>query len=280
MFWGEKGNNGKTTLLDTFRRLLPEYTAQITIDALMTNSGMSDTTMRADLADLRGARMAVTSEVEKEHKLSVALMKRITSGGALIKSCRKYENPIEFPETHKLFMDCNHRPRVTDSNNAIWRRLKLVAFPVSIEEGDPRLDKDLKGKLLAEGPGILAWCVHGAIEWAKLDLDPPVEVLQAVQEWKDHDDPLAEFQDECCDRGGDRWVQSSTLYGVYVWWMQQQKHRYWLSVQEFSDRMRAKYRPSHSRRDSRGKTIRTWEGVAVKPDVATDAAAPEWRGGA
>jgi phage/plasmid-associated DNA primase len=107
---GERGNNGKTTLLTLFRDLLgKDYSGQLVIDTVMSMKNQ-DATTRADLADLRGVRLVVTSEVEKEHKLNEGKIKYITAGMGSIKSCRKYENPIEFEATHKLFMDCNHRP--------------------------------------------------------------------------------------------------------------------------------------------------------------------------
>jgi putative DNA primase/helicase len=105
------GNNGKTTLLNLFRDLLgKDYSGQISIETVMTMK-TQDATARADLADLRGARLVVTSEVEEGHKLNERLIKYLTGGGGAIKSCRKYENPIEFEGTHKLWMDCNHRPK-------------------------------------------------------------------------------------------------------------------------------------------------------------------------
>ena len=62
---------------------------------------------QADLADLRGARFVMTSETEEGQRLSQGKLKRITQGMGKIKATRKYENPIEFPETHKLWMDTN-----------------------------------------------------------------------------------------------------------------------------------------------------------------------------
>ena len=74
-----------------------------------------------------------------------------------IKSCRKYENPITFRASHKLFMDCNHRPTVRGVDDAIWKRLKLIRLKVQIP--DEAVDKKLIDKLLAESQGILAWAV-------------------------------------------------------------------------------------------------------------------------
>ena len=95
--YGE-GKNGKSTLLNLFRALLGiDYSSQLLIDTVMSMK-KQDATARADLADLRGSRFVVTTEVEKEHRLNEGTIKSITAGiGSTIKSCRKYENPIEFP---------------------------------------------------------------------------------------------------------------------------------------------------------------------------------------
>ena len=76
------------------------------------------------------------------------------------KSTRKYENPIEFHESHKVWMDCNHKPIVRKTDNAIWNRIHLIPFNVTIP--DDEIDRELKSKLLAEAEGILAWAVAGA----------------------------------------------------------------------------------------------------------------------
>jgi phage/plasmid-associated DNA primase len=57
------GDNGKTTLLELFRFLLDEYAVLLQIDTLMTRTQESNNA-QSDLADLRGARFAMTSETE------------------------------------------------------------------------------------------------------------------------------------------------------------------------------------------------------------------------
>lgn len=277
VFWGAKGNNGKTTLLTAFRTLLSEYSAQISIDTLMTQRGSADAAMRADLADLRGARLVTTSEVEKEHKLSEGKLKYITAGMGKIKSCRKYENPIEFDATHKIFMDCNHRPAVRGTDDAIWRRLKPVPFDVSITEEDPDFDKKLLEKLQAESEGILAWAVRGCSWWLKEGLGEPPEISQANQAWREHDDPLKEFLEDCCDLPpADAmpeevalfWTRSADLSAVYAWWCKENRERFPLGREHFGERIQAKgFRSSRSRRSADGKQLRSIEGLRVKDDV-------------
>lgn len=278
VFWGAKGNNGKTTLLTAMRMLMSEYSAQISIDTLMTSRGQ-DATMRADLADLRGARFVTTSEVEKEHRLSEGKLKYITAGMGKVKSCRKYENPIEFDATHKIFMDCNHRPAVRGTDDAIWRRLKLVSFDVSITEKDPEFDKKLLEKLVAEASGILTWAVRGCQWWLKDGLMEPAEVLHANEEWREHDDPLKDFMEDCCetfdlDRSSrleeEYFVRSADLSECYMWWCKREHERFPLGRQAFRERVLAKgYSESRSRRDAADKQLRSMEGLRIKNEVTT-----------
>jgi putative DNA primase/helicase len=73
----------------------------------------------ADLADLFGARFVMTSETEKGQRLAEGKLKLITQGMGSIRACRKSENPFSFPETHKLWIDANHKPVVRGLDNAI-----------------------------------------------------------------------------------------------------------------------------------------------------------------
>lgn len=153
------GDNGKTTLLATLREILKEYSVLMQVDSLMERR-FESSNAQADLADLQGARFCMTSETEAGQRLSASRLKRITQGMGSIRAVRKYENPVSFPETHKLFLDCNHRPRVRDDGAAIWNRLHLIPFTVSIPKDQQ--DPSLHSKLLAEAEGILAFIVEGA----------------------------------------------------------------------------------------------------------------------
>ncbi|MBE7543779.1 MAG: hypothetical protein HS123_15580 [Solibacteraceae bacterium] len=170
------GNNGKTTLLSLVAAILPEYSTSISVESLMLRNETVNS--QADLADLRGARFVTTSEVEDGQTLAQARLKRLTQGGGRIKAVRKYENPIEFPETHKLWMDSNRRPRVRDvEDRATFARLWPIPFDVEIPASE--IDPELPAKLMAEAEGILAWLVDGARRWSREGLERPREVDEA-----------------------------------------------------------------------------------------------------
>lgn len=169
VLFGE-GDNGKSTMLDTFRSLVEEYAALLQADTVMTRQEPNNTQ-----ADLPGARFAQTSETEEGQRLAQSKLKKITQGMGKIKAVRKYENPIEFSETHKLWIDTNRKPVIRDAEDkATFARLHPVPFTVRTPKD--RIDRDLPKKLRAEASGILAWCVEGARLWYKLRLQRPAEV--------------------------------------------------------------------------------------------------------
>ena len=75
----------------------------------------------------------------------LALLRR----GEQISARRMHEDFWSFPPTHKLMLNGNHKPRVSGSDEGIWRRIRLVPWvAVAAEHKDPQL----KDKLQAELP--------------------------------------------------------------------------------------------------------------------------------
>jgi putative DNA primase/helicase len=215
------GNNGKSTLLSTFLKILEEYSVLLQIDTLMVRQENNNT--QADLADLRGARFVMTSETEEGQRLAEGRLKRITQGMGKIKATRKYENPVEFPETHKLFMDANHKPVVRGTDNAIWNRLHPVPFSVTIPPGE--IDPALPDKLLAEAEGILAWAVAGARRWYREGLGKPEDVESAGRQWRIDMDHLGRFIEERCITGDFARGKARVMYSAYCKWAEEAGER-------------------------------------------------------
>jgi putative DNA primase/helicase len=208
------GNNGKTTLLSLLMRLLEEYSVLLQIDSLMVRMESNNT--QADLADLRGARFVMTSETEEGQRLAEGKLKRNTQGMGKIKAVRKYENPIQFSETHKLWIDANHLPLVRGTDNAIWNRLRPIPFEVVLSSEE--IDRDLPGKLAAEAEGILAWAVAGAVRWYCEGLGTPAEVETANRSWRADMDQLGRFIEDSCITGEYARAKARTLYLAYKTW--------------------------------------------------------------
>ncbi len=226
------GNNGKTTLLSLFLRLLDEYAALLQIETLMVRQENNNT--QADLADLRGARYVTTSETDEGVRLAEGKLKRITQGMGKIKAIRKYENPIEFIETHKLFLDCNHKPQIRGTDQAIWNRLHLIPFEEVIAAEE--IDRELSDKLYAEAEGILAWAVEGARRWHREGLGKPDEVASAAGAWRAEMNQIGRFKSEVCICFDGIQTPARTMYLAYKTWAQEAGEDHVTEVQ-FSARM-------------------------------------------
>lgn len=253
------GNNGKSTLLDIIRQLIPEYSAKILIDSLMVRPGGESTNALADLADLRGARFANTSETEYGQRLSEGRLKRITQGIGEIKAVRKYENPIKFVETHKLWIDANHLPVVNGSESAIWNRLHAIPFSVEIPPNE--IDRELPAKLMEEAEGILAWGATGAYKWYGEGLGRPSAISEATDAWRTDMDRIAPFLEEMCEVCPDdpgAWVEQETLRTAYTDWCERRGEKYPLSSQQFNSYLESK-RLKRGKADRGSK--RVWYGL-------------------
>ena len=231
------GDNGKTTMLSVVRDLIREYATVVGLDLLTTRDESNN--VSAARAKLLGARFVSSSETEEGQRLSAARLKRICQGpGGEIEACRKYENPITFPETHKLWIDANHKPELPASDAAVWNRLHLIPFTVTIPK--ERQDRDLKTKLLMEAEGILAWLVEGARRWYANGLPDSKAVTDATAKWRDEMDRLAVYLEERTSKADDpnAWLLSRVLYDSYKSWTESNGERA-LSQVRFSRQMEA-----------------------------------------
>ncbi|MBI5119031.1 hypothetical protein HZA56_21410 [Candidatus Poribacteria bacterium] len=73
-------------------------------------------------ADLKGCRLAVTTEVEFGRSLAEATVKKLT-GGDRLAARRMRQDYFEFEPTHKIFMSGNHLPIIHGTDHAFWRRI-------------------------------------------------------------------------------------------------------------------------------------------------------------
>jgi putative DNA primase/helicase len=213
--------------------------------------------VEAARAKLRGVRFVVCSETEEGQMLSAARLKRICQGqGGEIEACRKYENPITFPETHKLWIDANHRPELPASDAALWNRVRLIPFTVKIPK--ERQDRNLQAKLLQEGEGILAWLVEGAKQWYAEGLPESKIIGAATNAWQQELDRLAAYLDEYTEKAGDAELSNKVLYGAYESWCKRNGEEP-LSQVRFTREMKAKHYKAERKKEGN-----VWLGIRFR----------------
>lgn len=208
------GANGKSTVLSALLEVLGGYGMQAAPDLLIAKRNSHPT----ELADLFGARFVASIEVEDGRRLAESLVKQLT-GGDRVKARRMRQDFWEFSPTHKVFMAVNHKPEVRGTDNAIWRRIRLIPFTKTIPPAEQ--DKKLPERLRAELPGILAWAVEGCAEWQREGLHAPDEVRRATGEYRSEMDVIGAFLRDECEIGLDYKASFKAVYDRYEEWCEE-----------------------------------------------------------
>ena len=214
LLWGA-GSNGKSTLVEFLVWLLGDYGVTVDMSVWMMGRQASSGAATPERIPLRGARLSASVESTKGRRLNAAFIKQVT-GGDRISARGLFEGQISFPPTFKPWMSTNHKPRIPDDSDGMWRRLILIPFKVQIPAEER--DRGLMEKLRAEAAGVLAWAVDGCLAWQEGGLNPPDDVLAAVQEYREAEDALAAFLADRCDVSPDFKSPSGPLFNAWREW--------------------------------------------------------------
>ena len=217
------GSNGKSVLTETIAAILADYVKRSPAETWVSKpySGASN-----DIAALAGARFVSVIETEHDKNLAEALVKQATGGDAMTARFLHREF-FSFLPKFKLWFATNHKPRIRGSDYAIWRRILLVPFAVTfadaeaLVDGQKVKDPDLKNKLLAEYPGILAWMIRGCAAWQTLGLAPPIIVRNATEGYQDSEDNVSAFIRDNCHVSRGITCEASLLYAAYTIWCEE-----------------------------------------------------------
>jgi putative DNA primase/helicase len=248
------GANGKSTFLETLACLFGDYASKTPTETLLTRRSGS---IPNDVARLRGARLVTAIEAEEGQRLAESMVKQMTGGDTITARFLRQEW-FEFQPEFKLFLATNHKPQIRGTDNAIWRRIRLIPFEVSFP--DDLQDKELGRKLQAELPGILAWAVRGCLEWQAAGLGVPAKVVRATADYQSEMDALAVFIDDCCLVKPTAQAKVASLYSEYETWCSVNGERP-LSKRSFGIRL-------GERGFTQGRTgqARYWRGIGLMSD--------------
>ena len=206
------GANGKSTFLHPLRKMLSDYGQQTSIETFMIKRNDQ---IPNDLAALKGARFVSAVEAEQGRRLAESMVKQLT-GGDRIAARFLHQEWFEFEPQFKIFLATNHKPIIRGSDLAIWRRIRLIPFTVTIEPEEQ--DRELPLKLEAELPGILNWALEGCKEWQESGLEMPEEVKAATDAYRSEMDVMSAFFDDCCCVEKNTMAKASDLYAGFVSW--------------------------------------------------------------
>jgi putative DNA primase/helicase len=250
------GANGKSTFTKTIERAFGPLAHRAGLDTIMERR--HDGGASPELVALRGKRLVVTSESKEGDALNSAQLKAIASDEPFT-ARPLYREPITITPTHKLWLQTNHRPRVTDTSDGMWRRIRLIPFDVQITPA--QRDASLKDTLAGELEGVVAWAVAGAIEWFRNGLQEPAAVRDATDTYRLESDTFAQFLDDECVVHPDAEVGSTEFYAAYNAWCDTTHERRRMTQTAFSTRLA---RDFDKTRPGKGRV--RWHGIGLRTD--------------
>lgn len=217
------GRNGKGALTHVVRHVIGDYDAKASQGIYMRNRWGSarSSEARSDLMTLKGARIAVMSEPEGG-AFNEELLKAHTGGDPIV------ARPLYGPEmmwepTHTITFLTNRPPTVEDIGPAMAARVLVADFRERYEgkNANPKLYSQLE----AEGEGVLAMLVAGAVRWWQdyengQTIPLPERVLKASRSYLEQNDPVGQVIADEFVRDPDATMPARDFYVAYLRWHQ------------------------------------------------------------
>lgn len=207
------GGNGKSTFFNTLARVLGDYATSVRPALLLTGNANNG----AELAALRGVRLALAAETEEGQRLDGAAVKGLVSTDRVAAN-PKYKDPFSFTPSHTLVLYTNFLPRVGSSDRGTWSRLTVLPFNAHLRDTAGER-KDYAEILFTQAGGaVLAWMIEGARRFIAngYKLTPPTVVQAALADYRKSNDWLGAFMEDCCELGENFAASSKELYQRYT----------------------------------------------------------------
>jgi P4 family phage/plasmid primase-like protien len=201
LFWhGERGNNGKTKLLELLEMSLGEslfcpVDKSLLNEATFNNAGSSN----EELMSLAGAVICAVSEPNKNKPLDMAVLKRI-SGGDKITGRRMYKGKERFKAKPLTIVACNSIPNIDDTDEASFERIRCVPFYSRFVKQNGLVNEEEHIYLMNEG--ISNFFDEWKYAFMKMvlesdeDVETPEEVLEHTKKYKEDEDVVSKFVSE------------------------------------------------------------------------------------
>lgn len=188
------GRNGKSVFYRAVNYALGDYATAAEPDLFVATKDASLTNTAGQMA-LLGRRWVVVSESDDGRPLAEATVKRLT-GGDTITARRLYGQLVTFEPSHTAVLVTNYLPKVRGGDPALWARLVVVPFEVTIppDEQDPELAE----RLQLEADAVLAWAVAGYVAYRAQGLNSPARVESAIAAYRSDSDTFSRFVAERC----------------------------------------------------------------------------------
>lgn len=187
-----KGDTGKTSYYQTIARVMGAYAIKVSRTVFEKQRNQQHP---ADMMDLDGVRFAFGAEIEQQ--LDIDKVKDIT-GERVIKARGMNENWQSLERRYKCAIYANGPPKIVRTTaDPIWNRIHADRWDAVITQR--KEEAEIDETYSREAEGILADMVRGWIDFRQRGLAPPKAILDITKAYRDDEDPIQPWIDECCD---------------------------------------------------------------------------------
>jgi putative DNA primase/helicase len=164
-------------------------------------------------ASLYGRKANFRSDIPADSIKHTGMLKEII-GGDKIRANVKYKQPFEFEPKVKHYYAANQLPKISESDEAFFRRVMLLPVPTTVpeEERDPHLTE----KLVEELPGILNWAIEGMHRLMEQRLfTGDMSPFMTEETWQEWGNSVGRFE-QIALRSGETHIPKSDIYAAYL----------------------------------------------------------------
>jgi putative DNA primase/helicase len=214
VLYGRTGANGKGVLLRVLTSMLGEENVSGVSLQDIENEKFAKAWLYGKLAN-------VCTELSDTDIKSTGAIKLLT-GEEMVFANEKFEKPFHYYNHAKLVFSSNKLPHIHDSNDGIWRRVKIFDFPNTFEGA--KRDTQLKNKLVGELSGIFNWSLIGLDRLLKQnEFSYPAKPHEMQTKWRLRSNHVIQFIDDCLEYDIVAETSTETIYNEYKIWCSKQR---------------------------------------------------------
>lgn len=209
ILWGDSGANGKSTLMQLLQNTFGDYAKTMPVSFFLQKRAASNAA-QSELVRLKGARLSISSEPDKDEIFNLGVMKELT-GHDMLMARGLYQDPVEFELYAQFFLSCNEFPKIplsSSNDGGTWRRLKVIPHDAYFYIGEEppsnirgkvfvKKDQDIDTKLKTFPKYLMSKIIHNILgKYPALEINIPKEVEYATDEYQKSSDIFKEFLEE------------------------------------------------------------------------------------